>query len=127
MEAVSDADLLDWLNDRQLTNINEARRAAVVTAGNSANVITSPRWRNALDDMWWFKNNLSMDLYSPRTADNETEEENELICDWDTTTQIVNGEASDLMIDDSAFDIEGDQVIYVVDNEENPVVTWDFN
>ena len=31
------------------------------------------------------------------------------------------------MIDDSAFDIEGDQVIYVVDNEENPVVTWDFN
>ena len=127
VEAVSDADLLDWLNDRQLTNINEARRAAVVTAGNSANVITSPRWRNALDDMWWFKNNLSMDLYSPRTADNETEEENELICDWDTTTQIVNGEASDLMIDDSAFDIEGDQVIYVVDNEENPVVTWDFN
>jgi hypothetical protein len=68
-----------------------------------------------------------MDLYSPRSADNEIEEENELICDWGTTTQIVNREAEELVIADSAFDIDGNKVVYVVDEDANPVVTWDFN
>ena len=58
--------------------------------------------------------------------DLEQEYENILVSDWDLATQIVNGEAQDLLIDVSAFEKDGEKQIDVVDETENSVGIWNF-
>ena len=57
----------------------------------------------------------------------EDDYENTIVADWTQDTQIVNGEADDLIINEESFVEEGEKQIDVVDEQENPVGTWNFD
>ena len=94
-------------------------------------VITNPRWKYPVLN-WWFRDaplNVVFPVGSPAVARFNLEAPyiNILTSDWELETQIVNEEASELIVDPSAFEAEGEKKIDVVDQNENPLGTWTFD
>ena len=117
--------------EKKLDKILKACTAKVAVTGG-ARVFTNPKWQFPVED-WWKGSTLIGDAIFGKAAvqsimlfDLEQEYENILVSDWDLATQIVNGEAQDLLIDVSAFEKDGEKQIDVVDETENSVGIWNF-
>ena len=93
-----------------------------VNKANGTKVITNPKWKYVIAGNW---KRAAMSLM-PLSDDSYV---NVMIADWELDTQILAKEAKDLIIDASAFEIETaeQKVIDVVDENENPIVTWTFD
>lgn len=122
----------------KLHSILKSRSAIVrIDADVTAKVIANPRWKHPVKS-WWKKDNILVSdaVFGKEHPQNsalsllELEEDYEdiLISDWELETQIINDEASDMLIDNSSLDEEtdGDKVITVVDREENKLGEWAF-
>ena len=137
----ADKPLAEYMN--ALLNANEKELNQLVTSnapniGESGDakgkVVTNPRWKKPVQD-WWQLIPTVDDLLgggtaqeAPAYAEGQSSYENYLTADWELTTQIVNEEAGDLLMDAAAFtETEEEKQIDVVDQNEYPLGTWTFD
>ena len=101
-----------------------------IETGSGSKVVTNPRWKNP-EENWWRRSVSLEEIFGSGNASStvpQSSYENYLTADWELTTQIVNEEAGELLLDDAAFnEAEGEKQVNVVDQSENPLGTWTFD
>jgi len=96
-----------------------------IAKGTKAKVITNPRWKYPV--LHILEGNLGISApASLFTMQNEPDYVNVLISDWTQETQILNDEANNLIIDAESFEGDEEKVIDVVDPDETPIGSWNF-
>lgn len=113
-------------------------RAPRTEKGKQTRIVTNPRWKYPVLDWWRSRAVVSDAVFGPggvqpiMTLDTEPDYVNILISDWgETTTEIINDEAGDLLLNAEAFDFEGDKEITVVNADASETIellgTWSFD
>ena len=101
-----------------------------IETGSGSKVVTNPRWKNP-EENWWRRSVSLEEIFGSGNASStvpQSSYENYLTADWELTTQIVNEEAGELLLDDAAFnEAEGEKQVNVVDQNETPLGTWTFD
>lgn len=104
--------------------------------GVKSKVITNPRWKYPTKDWWlysrpdWWQSTLAgsngMSSAQLSALPSSTEEDlpytNILVADWALDTQIINEEASDLMLDGTSFISDSDMLITVIKGQDQSLL-----